>query len=48
MKKLFTILALALATLTASAQTDVPNRMLIKQGNEQNPTIKAFAINKVQ
>lgn len=48
MKKLFTILVLALATLTASAQTDVPNRMLIKQGNEQNPTIKAFAINKVQ
>lgn len=48
MKKLFTILALALATLTASAQTDVPNRMLIKQGNEQNPTIKAFAINKIQ
>lgn len=48
MKKLFTILALALATITASAQTDVPNRMLIKQGNEQNPTIKAFAINKVQ
>lgn len=48
MKKLFTILALALATLTASAQTDVPNRMLIKQGNEQRPTIKAFAIDKVQ
>lgn len=48
MKKLFTILALALATITASAQTDVPNRMLIKQGNEQRPTIKAFAIDKVQ
>lgn len=48
MKKLFTILALALATLTASAQTDVPNRMLIKQGNEQSQTIKAFAIDKVQ
>lgn len=49
MKKLFTILALALATITASAQTDVPNRMLIKQGsNPQLPTTKGFAIDMVQ